>query len=405
MDTTEFRERHVEAMLTLAQDVRTDLAGPRQRELTARVTAELPNLRAVTTWLLDRGDTVQAITLHASVGYYWYVTGREAEGAQWTGRVIDSFDAAPSPDCDTQLALALGWHGWLGMRAGTVADPWQSLERLRALHRSTVTPHSVAVALTSVAAVAVHLRPSSEAWLCLEEAEKALAGVEHPWVRAVLDAVESDLHRREGDLDAAVDAATANLRFFESIEDVFGVVYSLLRLGDAEENSGHHVGARTQWARARDMALAGGAAVKCGYAELRLAYLDIADDPEAAIAVLDRVRVTANELAAADLRAAARNLLGLAHLRLGHEAEAVRWFRAAAEDARALPIRAAGATSHLTLLDGPVWTDEVHRAVERISDPLHQAALRALSRDTSGLDEIVPPLPDAPPCTALAALV
>jgi DNA-binding SARP family transcriptional activator len=60
--------------------------------------------------------------------------------------VIGSFDAAPSSGCDTQLALALGWHGWLGMRASTVADPWQSLKRLRLLHRSTATPQSVAIA-------------------------------------------------------------------------------------------------------------------------------------------------------------------------------------------------------------------------------------------------------------------
>ncbi|MEV6240754.1 BTAD domain-containing putative transcriptional regulator [Lentzea sp. NPDC051838] len=395
-DTTEFRSRHADVLLAFAQEVYAGLSSTRKDELLRRFLAELPNLRAVTTWLLDRGDTPRALALHGVLGYFWYVSGREAEGARWLGRALASFDAAPVPGCDGPLSLALAWHSYLGWLSGTLADPWQPAARVRSLYRTTSVPEEVRIALVAVAVVAVHLRPD-EARTCLEETEKALADIDHPWLEAMLDAVRSDLHRRAGDLEAAVEAATANLRYFEGIGDTFGIVYSELRLGDAEEHAGHRSRARERWTRARDAA--GLSPVKRGHAELRLAYLDPTTTD------LTALRASAHEWAAHDLATAATTLLGLAHLERGEVSEAVERFREAVAESRALPVRTAVAAAHLVALDGPRWTDEVSKAVERITDPLHLAALRAVLREIPGLEGISRTLPDQPACTPLAALV
>ncbi|MGW3965151.1 BTAD domain-containing putative transcriptional regulator [Amycolatopsis sp. NPDC005003] len=405
MDTSAFRDRHADVRIAFAQEVYAGLTSPRQQELLARFLAELPNVRAVTTWLLRRGDGPRALLLHGLLGYLWYVCGRETEGAQWLGKAIDCFDAGPRPGCDAPLAVALAWHSYLGRASGVLPDPWRPAARVRALYRTTTDRDGVRIALPAIAAVAVHLRPGVESRACLEEAEEVLAEFEHPWLRAILDAVWSEQHRRDGDLAAAVAAAEANLRYFEGIDDRFGVVFSHLRLGDAEEHAGHRARARDRWARARDVARAGHAPVKRGYAELRLAYLDLEDDPPAAVAVLERIRAEAAELAAADLGAAAANLLGLAHVRRRDETTAVTCFRQAVTAERALPVRTAVAAAHLTALAGPRWKPPAEQAVERIPDPLHRAALGVLLQDLTGLAGLGRALSGGGACTPLAALV
>ncbi|MFI6099244.1 BTAD domain-containing putative transcriptional regulator [Lentzea sp. NPDC051213] len=401
-DTSVFRARHAEAMLALAHEVDVGLTGPRQHELMVRMLPELPNLRAVTAWLLDRGEGAKAIILHSRLGYFWHISGREAEGTHWLGRAVECFDAAPVPGFDQPLAIVLGWHGYLGLMSGAHPDPWRSVQRVRDLYREN--PAAVRIALPSVAAVAVYERPGAEAQEVLEEAEAAIAGLDdEPWVRGVLDALWSEQHRRNGDLAAAVEAATSNLRFFEALGDPFGIVYSHLRLGDAEELSGHREQARARWTRARDVARASFAPVKCGYAELRLAYLDLADDPVAAATRLDRVRAQARELAADDLGAAAANLLGLLLLRQGRAEAAVLCFREVA--GRAGPVRTAVAAAHLVALDGLLWLDEAVQAAKQIADPVHLAALHALLRGSEGLGDLLGLLPERPDATPLAALI
>ncbi|EOD67122.1 Regulatory protein afsR, partial [Amycolatopsis vancoresmycina DSM 44592] len=405
MDTSAFCDRHAEVRIAFAQEVYAGLSSPRQQELLAGFLAELPNVRAVTAWLLQRGDGPRALRLQGLLGYLWYVCGREAEGARWLGRAIDCFDAGPRSGCDGPLAVALAWHSYLGRASGALADPWRPADRVRTLYRTTADRDGVRIALPAIAAVAVHLRPGAESRACLDEAEAVMAEFEHPWLRAILDAVWSEQHRRDGDLEAAVAAAEANLRYFEGIDDRFGVVFSHLRLGDAEEHAGHRSRARERWARARDVARTGHAPVKRGYAELRLAYLDLDDDPPAAVAVLDRIRAEAAELAAADLGAAAANLLGLAHVRRRDETAAVTCFREAVAAERALPVRAAVAAAHLTALAGPRWKPPAEQAVARIPDPLHRAALGVLLQDLTGLDDLRQALSGGPAGTPLAALV
>ncbi|KAA2256328.1 AfsR/SARP family transcriptional regulator [Solihabitans fulvus] len=151
----EVRDRHAEAMLALAEAAYEDLPSPRQRDWLTRLGAELPNIRAATTWLLERGDTVSAMLLNGWLGYFWYVSGRETEGTTWLLRVLDAHDRAPGTDegdlADKAVCGALGWLVWLGLSTGLVDDPWQLAERLTALGGRT---DDVVVAADLRAAVA-----------------------------------------------------------------------------------------------------------------------------------------------------------------------------------------------------------------------------------------------------------
>ncbi|GAA2805875.1 BTAD domain-containing putative transcriptional regulator [Crossiella cryophila] len=406
----ELRDRHARAMLALATEVGEQLAGPRQHELMTRVLDELPDLRGASTWLLSRKASTRALRLHALLGYFWYISGREAEGCEWLGRAVDCHDAHPEPDAEYPLALALGWLGWFGKLSGGLADPWAAAERLRRMWLTTDHPMLKRGTAVAVAALAVQLRAPAEAAVCLAEAETALAAETRPWLRSVLDGVWSEKHRRDGNLAAAITAAERGLAFSERAGDHFGIVYSQLRLGDAEEHAGHLARARARWSAARDTAAAGHAPVKGGYAQLRLAYLDLQLSPDEAAGGLIAVQRIAEELAADDLRAAATNLLGLAYRRLGETTAARAAFRAVCGQSRAHPIRAAVAAAHLALLEPGAdrWVARSREAVRAVTDVLPRAALLALLRreaEAVCLDPVRAVLPAHPRTTALAALV
>ncbi|MGO1050157.1 BTAD domain-containing putative transcriptional regulator [Crossiella sp. CA198] len=406
----ELRDRHARAMLALASEVGEQLAGPRQHELMTRVLDELPDLRGASSWLLSRKASTRVLRLHALLGYFWHISGREAEGCEWLGRAVDCHDAFAEPDAEYPLALALSWLGWFGKLSGRLADPWAAAERVRRMWLTTDHPKLKRGTAVAVAALAVRLRAPAEAATCLAEAETALATETRPWPRSVLDGVWSEKHRGDGNPAAAITAAGRGLAFAVRSGDHFGIVHAQLRLGDAEEHAGQLSRAHARWSAARDTAAAGHTPVKGGYAQLRLAYLDLRLSPDAAAGGLIAVQRIAEELAADDLRAAATNLLGIAYRRLGETTAARAAFRAVCGQSRAHPIRAAVAAAHLALLEPGAdrWVARSREAVQAVTEVLPRAALLALLRreaEAACLDPVRAVLPAHPRTTALAALV
>jgi non-specific serine/threonine protein kinase len=87
------RERHAQAMLTLAQHANSQLYGPQHSLWTRRLIIESANFRAAFVWWLDQPDTranenahklVQALCTH------WYENGFVSEGRQWIKRAIET---------------------------------------------------------------------------------------------------------------------------------------------------------------------------------------------------------------------------------------------------------------------------------------------------------------------------
>ncbi|MBB4679675.1 AfsR/SARP family transcriptional regulator [Crossiella cryophila] len=404
----ELRRRHAEAMYALAEQAYIGLQSPRQRQFMTRLLAELPNIRAAAAWLLEQRAANRAMMLLGMLGYFFYISGREVEGSALLARAVAAHDERPEPDSDRPFTLALGWRCFLGVSSGTLADPWPEVQRLRAVYESSANPEVITDTPITVAWIAVRLRDPEEADACLRTAEAGVSASGNPWLRSALDGVWSDKHRQDGDVAAAIASSLAALGFSESIGDDFGIVYSQLRLGDAEEHAGHLDQARKRWTQARDAALASSSPVKHSYAELRLAYLDLTEDPGTAAATLVRVRRVAEDLAMDDLLAAAANLQGLLHRAAGELAAATEAFQRAWEQRRAYPVRSVVAAAQLALLseDHEHWAALAGQTLDTVTDRLALASLRTvLAAETMpALVALRARLPERPVATALTAL-
>ena len=63
----------------------------------ATIGQEYDNIEAALDWSLGRGDPSQGLSIAASMWWYWWVTGRMAEGRSWLGRALAAAPATPTP--------------------------------------------------------------------------------------------------------------------------------------------------------------------------------------------------------------------------------------------------------------------------------------------------------------------
>ncbi|MFG2880974.1 ATP-binding protein [Streptomyces sp. NPDC048297] len=88
-DAARLRRRHRDWFLGLATWCELDWFSPRQREVAARVEAELPNLRAALEFsLAEPGETHLGQYLAGSLWFCWVGCGRLSEGRRWLERSV-----------------------------------------------------------------------------------------------------------------------------------------------------------------------------------------------------------------------------------------------------------------------------------------------------------------------------
>ncbi|WP_250030691.1 tetratricopeptide repeat protein [Paractinoplanes maris] len=90
------RERHVALRVgQLAVAPPTD--GPAHTRWLATTADDYDNIQAALTWSLEHGQAEQGLRIAAGMWWYWWVTGRMAEGRSWLGRALEAVPADPTP--------------------------------------------------------------------------------------------------------------------------------------------------------------------------------------------------------------------------------------------------------------------------------------------------------------------
>ena len=90
-DNEAVRDRHAEYYRVLAERSWVDWRQPGGRPQTwwiGHLTDELDNLRAALTWSIGRPDAETARLLAGSLAFYWWSSGRTAEGHGWLGQAL-----------------------------------------------------------------------------------------------------------------------------------------------------------------------------------------------------------------------------------------------------------------------------------------------------------------------------
>ncbi|MFL5758892.1 MAG: ATP-binding protein [Thermomicrobiales bacterium] len=98
-----------------------------------RLETDRDNLRAALTWLERTGDWARLLRLAATLGFFWYYTGRWLEGRDWLAKSLAAPSAMQSP--------YLGWaHYFLGVLNHYLGDDEEAaihLAQSRAIARDT----------------------------------------------------------------------------------------------------------------------------------------------------------------------------------------------------------------------------------------------------------------------------
>jgi predicted ATPase/DNA-binding SARP family transcriptional activator len=71
--------------------------GSAHQQWLAGLTTEYDNIQAALAWSLGHDLAEQALTIAAAMWWYWWITGRMAEGRSWLGRALEIAGPAPTP--------------------------------------------------------------------------------------------------------------------------------------------------------------------------------------------------------------------------------------------------------------------------------------------------------------------
>ncbi len=71
--------------------------GPAHARWLATTGLDHDNILAALAWSLEHGDPEQGLRIAAGMWWYWWITGRMAEGRSWLGRALDAIPPEPTP--------------------------------------------------------------------------------------------------------------------------------------------------------------------------------------------------------------------------------------------------------------------------------------------------------------------
>ncbi|WP_199827507.1 ATP-binding protein [Streptomyces xylophagus] len=144
-DAARLRRRHRDWYLGLATWCELDWFSPRQREVAARVEAELPNLRGALEYCLTEPDeTHLGQYLAGSLWFYWAGCGRLSEGRHWLEQAVQ-LDAENTANDQSRLK-ALWVLGYVAILQGDTVPALAALQECREEAAEAANPTAVAYA-------------------------------------------------------------------------------------------------------------------------------------------------------------------------------------------------------------------------------------------------------------------
>ena len=218
--------RHAEWLTDYADRVWPEVYGWATRRGLAWLDAELDNLRAALSWLIDRGEANQAQRLAYTTCWYWYVTGQAGEGMNWAERAVALRSTSPAV-----LISALIAAGWLANEHGDAERARRMITDSLSLLRTHGNPGSEAQALTALGLIALRTGELDAA----RDAFAAGMGIEETLDRATwmpyLFKNLGFVDYLQGNLDLADERLSEALAQFRAMGNTFGAAVTLINLG------------------------------------------------------------------------------------------------------------------------------------------------------------------------------
>ncbi|MFJ6758187.1 AfsR/SARP family transcriptional regulator [Streptomyces sp. NPDC091273] len=236
------RRAHAAYFTELARTADPYLRRAEQLEWLARLTAEHDNLSAALRGAIAAGDAPAAVRLVAAAGWYWWLSGHKADGAELAAQAL----ALPNPahggpqDGPDEEARAVACALAVLFATAGLGDDRQTGELLREgveLAGRTGSRHPVVRFLGPLD----RLLRGAGAGEAPVDAWAGLLDDEDPWVRAQgrLEGAKTLLGTggRPAEAEAAIGAALAG---FRRLGERWGISFALTLLADLEARRGDH---------------------------------------------------------------------------------------------------------------------------------------------------------------------
>jgi predicted ATPase/DNA-binding SARP family transcriptional activator len=314
------QDRFVAWALGFVRQGHKGMPSPEQAYWSRRVAEESANLRVASELMARTARAADALQLESTLGYFWYILGREEEGIDRLTRTLEAYDSAvrtssdarrPRPEEEWALSYVFVWLAWLNHVSGRHDMALTYEERYSDTWRSARHPD---LAVVGPVWESMHARlAAEEGWEArFASADAGIVGTEFGWDRVALLYAWSTYCLHAGDADAAREHALTGIEVSQAIDDPVTLSVCLTACGDAEESVGGRAAARELWSEASTVFRSMGARSRWAYRALRLAFLVVGDGLiDAADGRLAEVEKVASELVSYDLRAAVANLRGV----------------------------------------------------------------------------------------------
>ncbi len=322
-DNEAVRDRHAEYYRVLAERSWVDWRQPGGRPQTwwiGHLTDELDNLRAALTWSIGRPDAETARLLAGSLAFFWWSSGRTAEGHGWLGQAL----ACAGESSARAHGLAIAWHAFLAIKAGRVDTALELISEALDVADATGDPAIIGLARTAAAELAALHGQLDVAAVHLDHGQRALEAAGDPWTSAFAAQMRCYADGLAGQHAEAEREIVAAIELFRSVGDVCSVVTSLDQLIREQQTLGRYEAAEASVREARDVSAVYGLRGWHATMTTRLASLIRRDDPEGAAELHRTALDVGRELALPDVEATALDGLGLVWRRAGDLDEARR---------------------------------------------------------------------------------
>ncbi|MGC1213311.1 MAG: BTAD domain-containing putative transcriptional regulator, partial [Micromonospora sp.] len=267
-EADQLRRSHAAEFLALAERADPELRGPDQLRWLARLGAEQDNTHTALRWAIGTGDVGTAVRFGAALGWYWWLRGQRADGADLAEEVLTLAERAGlPPSVPLATAYAIGSMNVLSARADlSLSQRW--LARATEVTGRLDQPSAFLRLVGPMSAVADVRRH--------QDGLQALAGLfadADPWVAAVARLMHAHMELNAGrPAPAALCAFQAALDLFGSVGDRWGLSTTLFSLADLVTRQGDHETAVQHLSRAVDQVRELGAAEDLPQMRARLAH-------------------------------------------------------------------------------------------------------------------------------------
>lgn len=245
----QIRQAHADWFAELAETAEPHLRRAEQLVWLHRLAADHDNLTAALRGALAAGDARTAIRLAAASGWYWWLGGHKAEGADLVRQALAVPGATPDTVDAEQLAVA---HAMLALFATAGLGDERQVEGLlrtaQQLARQTSSRHLLLRLLEPFARL---VYSATEATPTPEDVLDSLLDDEDPWLRAQARLnrarVLVSLGTRQAEAQADIETALAA---FRAIGERWGISFTLTSLADLVAQRGDLVAAQDYYEQA-----------------------------------------------------------------------------------------------------------------------------------------------------------